>query len=839
MNRTVRSHKGFILPMALVATVITLLTVAAGSAYYTNVARRSREYLSRTSCRLAAQSAIELAKLQINDCIESWNGGSSDLVAVDASQTATSVQALLQNLRYASPTNIGGCTIRFGHDNAKIVNAEEGGNVQIPIYATATVDAGGRSVSVTLQESVLFNKTQSQIFDYAYFASNKGHLEGSRIRINGDVRSNGDFNIDAATINGFVYASGDVTLRNSPKIWAARKYNDAIASEYRENGVVFAPVRPTNPPNPDAAEPIDWYGGFDAPGAVTQTVMSPTGGFGGFFSLFTRKTTPRQVTSTELTITKDGADKTVAGSGEPIVHENIAPLALPQLENMDEYRALAERQHGSLTCMNGAPSNDGRGFVPWTVDCTRWKADTRTERRKTGEQRIVRYESVQVLDHYETKQVFFRTVQTPVYRTEQKPVYEDVYEEVEVPTGSYSKDTVSRTVRKVVVTNGHTIDNSETRYADCVGDTRNIRPFERDELSAASEAADRGAVILIGSDEYPIVIDGPVVFESDVLVAGVVSGQGTIYSGRNIHIIGDITYRNPPSWPHPDTNPEQARAENAGRDMLALICRGNIVVGDYTDGDWDSKVKPYVNGSFSRYGKSYGNYCQIDAGHQKAVFSSAESKAKKDRYGRTTGTEPNLDTGRMTTAAIKKYESVCGDYVIQGLAQTEVDGNSADFRLLSRLGKWIRHYLRSIGKWDRYRNRAYDSFAYWQSAFRTWLFGSGSRYYGGGNYANYDSGITEIDAVLYSSHGIFGLVGGARSGCTISGAVICQDECLTPYHRSFFGSTSFRIDWDMRLKANGAESLAGKGLPESIRHPRTATWQEVPTDHNPAWRSDR
>lgn len=91
-----------------------------------------------------------------------------------------------------------------------------------------------------------------------------------------------------------------------------------------------------------------------------------------------------------------------------------------------------------------------------------------------------------------------------------------------------------------------------------------------------------GTISLIGTEANPIVINGPVVVTEDVVIKGVVSGQGTIYAGRNVHIIDDITYDDPPAWPKPDYDPETTSANNVGKDFLALTAKGNVIMGDYT-----------------------------------------------------------------------------------------------------------------------------------------------------------------------------------------------------------------------------------------------------------------
>ncbi|MEG2415544.1 MAG: hypothetical protein RSB74_06465, partial [Kiritimatiellia bacterium] len=100
--------------------------------------------------------------------------------------------------------------------------------------------------------------------------------------------------------------------------------------------------------------------------------------------------------------------------------------------------------------------------------------------------------------------------------------------------------------------------------------------------------ADKGCVVLIGDEKTPIKLDGTVVVEGDVLIGGYVEGQGAIYAGRNIHILGNIIYKNPPTWGRNETGEvkqteEQliAQAEaNAKKDLLVLAAKGNIVIGD-------------------------------------------------------------------------------------------------------------------------------------------------------------------------------------------------------------------------------------------------------------------
>lgn len=106
-------------------------------------------------------------------------------------------------------------------------------------------------------------------------------------------------------------------------------------------------------------------------------------------------------------------------------------------------------------------------------------------------------------------------------------------------------------------------------------------------------------IVLIGTAANPIVLNGPVVIAGDVLIKGVVTGQGTIYSGRNIHIGGNITYQNAPSWTKPDTDTAATDALADAADFLGLAAKGNIVIGDYTSGTFNT-VKNYLKPPFTQ-----------------------------------------------------------------------------------------------------------------------------------------------------------------------------------------------------------------------------------------------
>jgi len=103
---------------------------------------------------------------------------------------------------------------------------------------------------------------------------------------------------------------------------------------------------------------------------------------------------------------------------------------------------------------------------------------------------------------------------------------------------------------------------------------------------------DDGSLFLDGT-VAPIEIDGIIVARGDIYIKGSYTGQGTLYAGRNIHIIADLGAVDPPSWPKPDSNPTATVNINKDKDFLGLCAKGSLVFGDYND--WvDAVDKQYL-----------------------------------------------------------------------------------------------------------------------------------------------------------------------------------------------------------------------------------------------------
>lgn len=146
-----------------------------------------------------------------------------------------------------------------------------------------------------------------------------------------------------------------------------------------------------------------------------------------------------------------------------------------------------------------------------------------------------------------------------------------------------------------------------------------------------------GSAAMIGTPQHPILVHGPVTFSQDAVIEGNVSGQGTLYTGRNAHVIGSILYTNPPDFRGVD----QTSIDNANekKDMLALAARGSVILGDPSG---------FTNAYPLRY--------------MTPPFTHA-------RYDDNGNLIPAFDAKQVDGTGFKRYQSVMGDAYLHSIAQ--------------------------------------------------------------------------------------------------------------------------------------------------------------------------
>ena len=309
------------------------------------------------------------------------------------------------------------------------------------------------------------------------------------------------------------------------------------------------------------------------------------------------------------------------------------------------------------------------------------------------------------------------------------------------------------------------------------------------------QAPDYGAMVLEGTDANPIEINGPVIIPSDVIIKGTITGQGTIYSGRNIHIVGNIKYKNPPSW----SNKSTQNSNNSTKDLVGFMAKGNIVLGDASSTTM-SEIKTYLTAqpyvqkykcdtsdASIGYPETFGGSYMADEYVSAADFNKCQSAGLADfvpgGYDSSTGKFGKLDTKTVTeyyTVTESKYDKKSQKYV-----DTQVQKSR---QVQQEYTRYDRKYYESVCKSSEITSRA--------------------------------STITQIDGVLYNNHGIFGKIG----QCSVNGSMVCRNEGIRY-------STALYLNWDVRLYSGSNETVSNDkvGLAKSSdASPQTLWWMEVP-----------
>ena len=196
--------------------------------------------------------------------------------------------------------------------------------------------------------------------------------------------------------------------------------------------------------------------------------------------------------------------------------------------------------------------------------------------------------------------------------------------------------------------------------------------------SGIAGAPDEGCLVLEGTVDDPIVINGPVVINKDVIIRGYYTGQGTIYAGRNMHIIDDLIAVNPPEWNHPDSESNfknNTLPDNMDADFLGLCAKGSMALGDYNGGDYrDSRILKYSKPPFTaEYSVSATD---TDIGY--AQYQKEDGKWYFDGDYTATFGEKGDDANPSQGVPRKYYESSLSDAMFDALSPAkkirQIDG---------------------------------------------------------------------------------------------------------------------------------------------------------------------
>lgn len=119
-------------------------------------------------------------------------------------------------------------------------------------------------------------------------------------------------------------------------------------------------------------------------------------------------------------------------------------------------------------------------------------------------------------------------------------------------------------------------NSSLTYYDSQAGQTKTINATYAGPDGAPNTSDDNNPLVLVGTSARPIVLDGSVVIPGDVVIQGVVSGRGTIYAGRNVHVVGETRYQDPPHWRRIERNQKTGRVARRGSGTSPNASEGNL-----------------------------------------------------------------------------------------------------------------------------------------------------------------------------------------------------------------------------------------------------------------------
>jgi hypothetical protein len=276
---------------------------------------------------------------------------------------------------------------------------------------------------------------------------------------------------------------------------------------------------------------------------------------------------------------------------------------------------------------------------------------------------------------------------------------------------------------------------------------------------------------LHGTAANPIVIDGPVVVRGSLIISGVVTGQGSLYVAGNIYVADDITYKNPLTTDRPASNDEatteQWLQDNQNADSLGLYAREHVVLGDYTDSNWQSSVSSWVN--------------------------NATNESKEDA---------GLDGIPNTRAGRDGVSGTADDDVLEGDGVFSIETYSqlhADLGLIppELVGQPIPGTGEDIDGDGQYDPRTSMSEFDLPSPLNSGLWG-GNLAPGTTNYNEVATNqIARVDGALYTNHTLAGRIENSGAEIRFNGCVISRNEAIV------FNASQLIFNHDARLLGGG------------------------------------
>lgn len=323
------------------------------------------------------------------------------------------------------------------------------------------------------------------------------------------------------------------------------------------------------------------------------------------------------------------------------------------------------------------------------------------------------------------------------------------------------------------------------------------------------EPSEKGNLVLWGTAENPIVVDGPVVIRGGLIIKGKVKGKGSLYVQDNVYIPDNVSYVSPPvgkpnfdyfAYSTPEERSEawqQAAADwtqaHADKDGLGLFARESVVIGDYLSSSFRSSVNYWLNHSANESAEAVNG---LDHMPNTSDQGEADGVWTVDYYTQEDLARGLIPPGKGVGSVVPgSGEDIDGD--------SQQDGRIAlsDFDLPATLSKtyWGGWTPASLG---------------WTSgtiAFSKFLNPSGGDY------------LDHIDAMMYTNHATVANWGRSSPNIHLLGGIVSRIEAIVL--RSVYATWTH----DERFSGGGEEF--GFLLPRVKKPLQITHWAEVPDDY--------
>ncbi|MEM7203978.1 MAG: hypothetical protein AAF628_27200 [Planctomycetota bacterium] len=314
---------------------------------------------------------------------------------------------------------------------------------------------------------------------------------------------------------------------------------------------------------------------------------------------------------------------------------------------------------------------------------------------------------------------------------------------------------------------------------------------------AGDDPGEHENLYLIGTATDPVEITGTVVARGDVIISGVVQGQGAIYAGGNVYVPSDLTYADPPATARPTTNSEADTeawiTTNKDKDFLGLFAGENVVIGDHTDSTWRSYVGGWMSHSL--------NKSREDAGED----GIPNTKAGRDGILGTADDDVLEDDGVWTVETYTAADQALGLIPAGMTVGDPIPGSGED--------------IDGDGQYDDTIGLSELSLALTISSSQF----DGNVPTGTTAFSDIaDNGITRLDGAFYTNHA-FAFVSLPSSPIEVNGGIVSRNEAIV------YGSPYITWNYDARMLGS-AGGIASSLLPRTLAPIMTLSWMELDWD---------